>query len=143
MSSDERTSFAPPPRNRKLVPCNCRACNEKLVDPRTRDAHAKRSIAPPQREIKESSYVNLTSSLGDLMDISDDIPREPQVSREESYSFLVRKMPVTSQTKRKSKISIPEVIIELFSDDGGDNTSEEDNESAFEDDVLEYSSNDS
>ena len=37
---------------------------------------------------------------------------------------------------------ISEVIDKLFSDDDGDNTSEEDNKRVFEDNVLEYSADD-
>jgi len=101
-----------------------------------------------QREIEEStnpSPINTTSSLEDLMDISGEGPRKQDELHEESYSFLVR-TPVTSQKKReqrKSEILILEVIVELDSDDDGDDKSEEDIKRVFEDDVLEYSSDDS
>ncbi|CAG8640724.1 13990_t:CDS:2 [Funneliformis mosseae] len=82
-------------------------------------------------EIKESTNlspsVTLLSPLEDLIDISDE---ESQKSYEESYSFLVRRMSVISQKKRKSEILILKVVGELFSNgdsDNGDDVFEEDN----------------
>src|SRR6266487_1400848 len=102
--SENPSSYIRPPRTRKPEPCYCLACNGKLIDPRTKASHSFVS----QREIKESSNpsppINLIYSLEDLMDISDEEPQEePQESHEERYSFLVRRMTVTSQKKRKSK----------------------------------------
>ena len=137
------SSFTRPLRTRKHVPCDCIGCNGKLVDPRTKAAHAKKIVMPPRGINKSTNTpppIDLISTLEDIMDISDE---EPQESHEESYSFLVRRMPITSQKKKKSEISVPEAISEVFSDDDGDGTSEEDNEEVFEDDVLEYSSDDS
>src|SRR4051812_425480 len=96
--SNKNTLYIPPSRTQKLVPCDCQACNRKLVDPRTRVSHAKRSIVL-QREIEEltnSSLINPIYSLKDLMDISNEKLRKQEELHEESYSFLVRR-PVTSQ----------------------------------------------
>ena len=141
MSSDKNTSFAPSPRTRNTVPCYCQACNGKPIDPRTRNDHAKISIVP--EESTNPSSINPMFFPEDLMDIGVKDPRKQESHEEICYSFLVRRrMPITSQKKRKIKISIPEAISELFSDDDGDDTSEDDKRD-FEDDILEYSSDDS
>ncbi|CAG8664648.1 2862_t:CDS:2 [Funneliformis mosseae] len=113
-----------------------------------KSAYSKKSITPivSQREIKESTNLSLSvislSPLEDLIDINDE---EPQKSYEKNYSFLVRRMSVTPQKKRKSEISILEVVGKLFFDgnnDDSDDIFEENNKRTFEDDALENSSDD-
>src|SRR5688572_17699936 len=78
----------------------------------------------------------------------DPIPPDPEINinydeelqEEESYSFLVKRIPINCQTNRISKTLIPEVISEMLSDDDSDNAFEENNEQDFEDNTLEYSS---
>src|SRR5205807_2174895 len=68
-------------------------------------------------------------------------------SQEEIYSFLVKRSLITFQKNKMSKSSLPEVVSELFSDDDDDgnynDASEEHNGRYFEDNTLEYSSDDS
>ncbi|CAG8713717.1 5057_t:CDS:1 [Funneliformis mosseae] len=121
-----------------------------MVDPRIQSAYAnisKRKIVSfPEKltsslpndleELTNSSLPNdLIFYLEDFVDISNE---EPQESHEKRYPFLVKK---TSRKNIRSEILLSEVINELVSDDD-DDTSEENNERDFEDDTLEYSSDD-
>ena len=138
----KQTPYTRPPRTRKFEPCNYQACKGKLVDPRTKAAHAKQTIIP-QRETITNFHEALKIPFIDP-DPKNEINynEEPQ---EEIYTFLVKRVqPIASQKNRMSKTSLQEVISELFSDDDDDDdTSEKHNGRYFEDNTLEYSSDDS
>ncbi|CAB4422430.1 unnamed protein product [Rhizophagus irregularis] len=143
----QKTPYTRPPRTRKFEPCNCRGCKGKLVDPRTKAAHAKKKIIPLREtttnfsEASEIPFIDLI-----LPDPENDINYNEE-SQEEIYSFLVKRaQPIAFQKNRMSKTSFPEVTSELFSDDDDDDdddASEEYNGRYFEDNTLEYSSDDS
>jgi hypothetical protein len=90
-------------------------------------------------EAPEVPFINLTSQ--DPENDNDSI----EESQEDIYPFLVKRASINFQKNRTSKAFLPDVINEILSnDDGdGDDTSEEDNERDFEDETLEYSSDDS
>ncbi|CAB4429140.1 unnamed protein product [Rhizophagus irregularis] len=143
----QKTPYTCPPRTRKFEPCNCRGCKRKLVDPRTKAAHAKKIIISPREtttnfpEASEIPFIDLI-----LPDPENDINYN-EGSQEEIYSFLVKRaQPIAFQKNRMSKTSFPEVTSELFfddDDDDDDDASKEYNGKYFEDNTLEYSSDDS
>jgi len=98
MSSNKntKTSYIRPPWTWKFILCYYQACKGKLVDPRTRIAHAniskKKITRISEKSTKSYSPIDPISSLEDFMDISDE---ESHELHEERYSFLVKRMPVT------------------------------------------------
>lgn len=142
VQSSQKTPYARPPRTRKFEPCYCQACKGKAVDPRTKAAHTKNTIKPRREttispsEAPEIPFIDLTPPNPEN---NVNYNEEPQ---EENYPFLVKRAPIVFQKYRTSETTLPEVINELLSDDDGDDASEEDNERAFEDITLEYSSSD-
>jgi len=96
-----------------------------------------------KKSTKSYLPINPISPLEDFIDISN---KELQELHKERYSFLVKRMPVTSQKNRTSEMLLLKVISELFSDDNSDDVFKEENERVFEDiedNTLEYSSDNS
>ena len=94
MSYNKNKSYTRPPRTRKSELCYCQACKGKLVDPRTKASHARNRIIP-QREITSFSEIPENPLIfSEDMDI--DYEEGPQ---EESYQFLVKRIPIAFQKK--------------------------------------------
>src|SRR5581483_1225160 len=152
IQSTQKTPYVRPPQTRKHIPCYCQSCKGKLVDPRTKEDHDDNNIIIPQRktvDFSQTPEISLDDLISSDLDSQNNIEvlQRPQESQEENYSFLVKRTSDAFQKSRTSKILLPEVINELLSDDDGDDDGddapdEEGYERNFEDDTLEYSSDD-
>ena len=142
IQSAQKNPYTRPSRTQKSKLCYYQACKGKSVDPRTKVAYTKNPIMPQQEYT-----VNFLKVSG--IPFVDLIHPDPEIdinynkgSQKESYSFLVKRTSISFQKSRISKTSLPKVINELFSDNNNNNTSE-DSERDSEDDILEYSSDES
>lgn len=72
-----------------------------------------------------------------------DLQESQEESQEESYLFLVKRISVAFQRNSMFTISNSEVVNELYSDNNSDNTSKNNNKREFEDNISEYSSDNS
>src|ERR1700722_11132322 len=134
-------------RIRTKIFCFCKKCNGKLVDPRTKNAHASKYTSYAENNFgtifQEAGPSNAKPSdnvmeYDPLPEITDPLPEVIEPLSERNYFFLTEKIPIHESVKvqiaKKGKIS--DLVLEnLLPGNKRDKNDDQDNDSEdFEDD---------
>ncbi|CAB4379402.1 unnamed protein product [Rhizophagus irregularis] len=93
----QKIPYTYPSQNQKFAPCYCLGCKKELKDPRTIKSHARNRIIPQQDNLPLSDLITPVKESFTNINYVKDLQELQEELQEESYLFLVKRMPVVSQ----------------------------------------------
>ncbi|CAB4399610.1 unnamed protein product [Rhizophagus irregularis] len=87
----QKIPYTYPSRNQKFAPCYCLGCKEELK------SHARNRIIPQRDNLPLSDLITPVKESFTNINYVKDLQELQEESQEESYLFLVKRMPVVSQ----------------------------------------------